>query len=139
MIWILALPIILYFLGVLFQHASYVIKYIEIVYLPFGVMVILVFLGILFLYKFYQITFVNFIVIFIPIWILIYTVATYTAWQYIYNIAIKKYHTEPEYIKIEFGYEYRRPHSILIKNGKVFYWSFQKRDFIENKEIRKWL
>ena len=48
------------------------------------------------------------------------------------RIALKKFNIVPEYIDINFDIfsERKTPHAIVEKNGKVFYWSFRRNDFI---------
>ena len=137
--WLLASPVIVYLAGKIFQHILYVIDYIDIVYAPFGLMVVLIFLSIWFLKILDQLKWAHMVIAFILIWMPIDALATYIARDYIANMAMKKYHKKPEYIEIEFGYEFRRPHAILLKEGKAYYWSFSQRDFIEDQKIRRWL
>jgi len=48
------------------------------------------------------------------------------------KIALKKFNIIPKYIHINFDIfsEFKTPHAIVDKNGKIFYWSFRKNDFI---------
>jgi len=138
-IWIIASPFILYMIGNVSQNILYVVNYIDIVYVPFGFMCILLLLGIYFLKKIEQMNWISFLVLFVFIWIPIDAMATYRAREYIAKFAMERYHKKPEYIEIAFEYEYRKPHAILLKDGKAYYWSFKKRDFIEDQNIRSWL
>ena len=50
----------------------------------------------------------------------------------IYNKSIERFGIEPEYIDINFDMlsAGKTPHSIVRKDGKAYYWSFQKNDFV---------
>ena len=137
--WLLALPFIVYFAGKIFQHIFYVVDYIDIIYVPFGLMVILILFSILLLKIIGQLKWVYLTIAFILIWIPIDALAIYITREYITNTAMEIYHKKPEYIEIEFDYEYRKPHAILLKDGKAYYWSFAKRAFVEDQNIKRWL
>jgi len=135
----ISLMILFHTLCYFIQLPIYAFTYIDIVYLPLLITIILLILGIKFLKSYNQLNFFNTIILIFILSIITIPLAQYSATQYIYKIAQKSHHKQPEYVDIEFDCEIRRPHSILLDNNKEYYWSFHKRSFIQGKNLRSWL
>ncbi len=121
------------------QIPIHAIVYFNIVYFPALLSMALLILGIVFFKKYYQVKLLNIVVLLLLISLLTVPLAQFTATKYIYVAAQKRFQKQPEYVDITFDCEVRRPHAIVLKNDKTYYWSFREDKFIESENIRSWL
>jgi len=133
------LLIVFHLVGYVIQLPIYALQYIDIVYTPTLLALFAFLLGLITLKELHELKAFNIFVLVLLILFITFPIANGVAANYISKAAMAKYGKQPEYIDIEFDYEPRRPHSVLLHDGKEYYWSFKKRAFIQGENLRSWI